>query len=80
MKTELVGRMPLDGGGEVVIVSRTTEMLIDIPKKSGGMNYFRGKSKADLLKANRMVAWGESTDGSIAFFECRVIVEQDGAA
>lgn len=80
METALVGRMPLEGGGEVVIVSRAAGMWKDSPPKSGSPNYSLGKSKADLLDANRMVAWGESPDGSVTFIESRLAVERGDAA
>jgi hypothetical protein len=80
MKAGLVGRMPLDGGGEVVIVFRNAEMSVESQPKSGTTNYFRGKSKAGLVEANRIVAWGESPDGSITFLESRAVVQRGGAA
>lgn len=80
MNTGLVGRIPLDGGGEVVIVSRIVEMPSDSSTKSGLPNYFRGRTKEDLYEANRMVTWGVSPDGSVSFMECKLVVENDRIA
>jgi len=80
MGADLVGRIPLDGGGEVIIVSRTAEMWQESLAKSGTPSYFRGKSKADLLEANRIVAWGDSPDGSITFIETILASEHGDAA
>jgi len=48
MGADLVGRIPLDGGGDVIIISRTAEMWQESLSKSGTPSYFRGKSKSDL--------------------------------
>lgn len=80
MGAELVGRIPFAVGGEVIIVSRTAEMWKESLPKSGELNYFRGKSKTDLLEANRIVAWGDSPDGSITFIETIFTGEHGDAA
>ncbi len=80
METNLVGRLPLEGGGQVAIVRRTYPMWDAAPSKRGTMNYFRDKSMADLPEANRMVAWGEEADGSITFLESRLVVSGSSAA
>ena len=67
--TELVGNLPLEGGGRVSIVHRRTNVWPSIPKRPVSPRLFTGKSLEDLDRANRMVAWGEETDGSIVFIE-----------
>ena len=80
MRTDLVGRIPVDGGGEVIIVSRAAEMWKESLPKHGTTSYFRGKSESDLLEANRIVIWGESPDGSITFIETILAGEHGDAA
>jgi len=80
MGMHLVGRLPLEGGGEVVIVHRLCPMWDSAAQKTGTPNYFRGQSRADLVEANRMVAWGEESDGSITFIESRLVVRGPSAA
>lgn len=80
MGPDLVGRIPLDRGCEVVIVSRTAEMWQESLLKSGTPSYFRGKSKSDLLEANRIVVCGESSDGSTTFIETILAGEHADAA
>jgi hypothetical protein len=75
MRTGLVGRIPLEHSGEVVVVHRTREMWKEAPvQHEVTRNYFRGMSEADCAEANRMVGWGEEPDGSIKFVECPVVV------
>jgi hypothetical protein len=80
MGAGLVGRMPLDGGGEVILVYRYAEMVkVEIPG-NGRPTFFRGQTNADLLEANRTVVWGDSPEGTISFVECRLTIETDGKA
>jgi hypothetical protein len=79
MDTKLIGRLPLEGGRQVAIIYRVCEMWKSAPSMRGEPQYFRGRSKADLLDANRMVAWGAEADGSIVFVESRVMVERNDA-
>lgn len=76
----LLGRLPLEGGGQVCVVYRVSSTWPKIPSVEGSPRYFRGKSDADMMKANRMVAWGEDPDGSISFIEASVTVTRTGAA
>jgi hypothetical protein len=69
MGTSLVGRVPLDGGGEATLVYRTIEMPQDMPARQGNPQFFAGRSREDLQTANRFVAWGQAEDGSICFME-----------
>ena len=80
LSTSLVGNVPLEGGGRACAVHRFTPMPNSAPTQSGSPNYFRGKSREDILEANRMVAWGQETDGSIVFIESKLIVEPKSAA
>lgn len=74
MGTKLVGRIALEGPGEVVVVHRDVPMLQDSEPRSGSMRYFRDRSEGDLLAADRMVAWGQADDGSIMFMESKLEV------
>lgn len=80
ISTELVGRIPLEGAGEVTIVHRLVPMFTDAAPRQGTPNYFRGRSKDDLLTADRMVAWGEAPDGSNMYIESKVSVSGASAA
>jgi hypothetical protein len=80
MGADLVGRIPQEGGGEVIIVSRTAEMWQESLPKISTPSYFRGKSESDLLEANRIVVWGDSPDGSITFIETMLAGEHGDAA
>jgi hypothetical protein len=46
-----------------------------MPAKSGNPAYFAHKSREDLLKANRFVAWGQGDDGSVCFMEAPLEVQ-----
>ena len=78
--TELVGRLPLEGGGQVCAVQRVSSTWPKIPNIQKSPKYFRGKSDDDLAVANRAVAWGENSDGSISFIEIPITVQRKGAA
>jgi hypothetical protein len=79
--TKLVGRLPLEGGGQVCVVHRTVTTWPEAPAVlQGKPRYFRDRSEADLAEANRIVTWGEEADGSISFVETRLVVECKGAA
>ena len=77
MGTQLIGNLPLEGGGRVSIVHRLTNVWPSIPKRTVVPNFFAGKNLTDLRKANRMVAWGEETDGSIVFVELPININND---
>jgi hypothetical protein len=77
MGTQLIGNLPLEGGGRVSIVHRLTNVWPTIPKRSVVPNFFAGKNSTDLNNANRMVAWGEEADGSIVFVELPININSD---
>jgi hypothetical protein len=76
--TQLTGRIPLEGGGQVCAVHSFVSTWPTVPTISGNPNFFRGKSESDLEQANRAVAWGEETDGSISFVEFSLAVQSKG--
>jgi hypothetical protein len=70
MGTKFLGRIPLDGGGGATLVYSDSLEMPKIPSaQNGSPHCFAGKSRDDLATANRMVAWGQSADGSIWFME-----------
>jgi hypothetical protein len=77
MQTQLIGNLPLEGGGRVSIVHRCTNVWPSLPDRTVVPKLFKGKSPADLSKANRMVAWAEETDGSIVFIELPIKTNND---
>lgn len=77
--TQLVGQLPLEGGGRVCIVYRDTTTWPTLPTAQPNLRPFAGNSQADLLNANRMVAWNEESDGSIVFIEVPITVSAQSA-
>jgi hypothetical protein len=77
---QLVGRLQIEGGGQVCIVHRVTSAWPALPVGRALTTYFRGKSDVDLPEANRAVAWGEEPDGSISFVEISLTNQRTGAA
>ncbi len=75
----LLGRLPLEGGGQVCVVWRVSSTWPNVPSGQGSPKYFRGNSDADLAGANRAVFWGEEPDGSISFIEVPVAVHRASA-
>jgi hypothetical protein len=75
MKTALLGTVPLDGGGSVIVVHRTCESLPQ-PPVTRAPRYFRGMTESDMLGANRAVVWGDCDDGSVVFQEFSVTISR----
>lgn len=74
MGTKLVGRFDLEQSGEVILVCREVPMFEDAEPRAGTPHNFRDQTDSDLLKADRMVAWGQAPDGSIMFLESKITV------
>lgn len=78
MGTLPVGYLRLDGNASALLVHHT------VPAVAGGFpqlpppRFFKGASEQDLSKANRALAWGRHTDGSVIFQEAPVIVGRSG--
>lgn len=74
--TKLVGILPLEGIGCVFAVHRYTDTWPSVPQTVRSPRFFAGKSKKDAENANRLVAWGEESDGSISFVEFPVTIRE----
>ena len=78
--TRLVGRLQLEGGGQVCLVHRFSSTSPKLPDAPVSPKYFRRKCDSDLEEANRAVAWGQEADGSISFIELPITVQRKAVA
>ena len=77
MQTQLVGWLPLDGGGSVCVVHRLCEQIENELPQIPEFKYFTGKTEDDLLSSNRALMWGKSNDGSVIFQESPIVVTKN---
>jgi hypothetical protein len=78
MNTSLVGSFELDGGGHVWIVHHSVPLVEPSLPPASAPKYFRGAGEEDLYEeGTRAVTWGDSSDGSVVFFEGPVLVRKN---
>jgi hypothetical protein len=76
MRTNLIGNLPLEGGGRACLVYRVDAPMPRIPELQLTPNFFKGKSMQDMRQANRMVAWDTEQDGSVTFIESQLALSR----
>ncbi len=77
MNTQLVDSMNIDSGETVWIVHWEIEMP-SLPNKKITPQYYKGKSKEDLLKGDnlRILVFGSEKDGSRTLYDCAVEINE----
>ncbi|MFY7940552.1 MAG: hypothetical protein ACOVOX_06540, partial [Burkholderiaceae bacterium] len=77
----LVADLAMRDGGRLAVVWRhATFNMPPMTGRIGSNGLFKGRTKSDLLEANRMVICGETNTGAFAFVETPIKISREEKA